>query len=76
MEEWISLNEYRRRYKIGYDVALQLIYNKEVEYQKTDTGRYKIKISGSTVSRDLYENEKKRRIAAEAKIDLLRKALA
>ena len=76
MEEWISLSEYRKRYKLGYEVALNMIYNKEVECQKTEGGRYKIKVSGNTVSRDLYENEKKRRIAAEAKIDLLRKALA
>ena len=35
MEEWISLEEFKRRYKIGSKVALQMIHNKEVECQKT-----------------------------------------
>ena len=40
MEEWISLQEFMRRYKIGSKLALQMIHNKEVECKKTP--RWKI----------------------------------
>lgn len=69
--EWISLNEFMRRNHIGYEVALQMIHEKEVEYRKTDGGRYKIKVGGDMVSRNLYEIEKERRVAAETKLQLL-----
>ena len=55
MEEWISLNEFMKRYRVGYDVALQMIHDGKVDYQKTEGGRYKIKVGGDTVSRELYE---------------------
>lgn len=35
MEEWISLQEFMRRYKVGSKVALQMINNKEVECKMT-----------------------------------------
>lgn len=44
-QEWISLNEFMRRNHIGYDVAIRLISSGKVEYQKSDTGQYKIKVS-------------------------------
>ena len=31
MDEWISLNEYMRRYKVGYTVVKNMIVNKELE---------------------------------------------
>lgn len=75
MEEWISLNEFMKRYKVGYDVALQMIHEKEVECKKTSGGRYKIKVGGDTVSKELYEAEKEKRIKAETKLELLQNIL-
>lgn len=75
MEEWISLNEFMQRYKIGHEVALQMIHNKEIECRKTAGGRYKIKVGGDTVSKELYDKEKERRIRAETKIELLQSIL-
>lgn len=74
MEEWISLNEFMRRQKVGYNTVLQMIANHEVDYIKTGT-RYKIKVGGNTVSREIYEQEKERRIKAEHKLELLKKIL-
>ena len=74
-EEWISLNEFMKRCHIGYEVALQMIENKEVGCRKTDGGRYKIKVGGDTVSRSLYETEKEKRIEAETKLALLKNIL-
>lgn len=75
MEEWISLNEYMRRYKVGYEVALQMIDNNEVECKKTSGGRYKIRVGGDTVTRNVYEEERKKRIEAETTLQLLQKIL-
>lgn len=52
---YISLNEFMRRNRIGYEVALQMIENKKVEYRRTSGGRYKIKVGGDTVSIEQYE---------------------
>lgn len=70
MEEWISLNEFMKRMKIGYEVALQMIHNKEVECRKTSGGRYKIRVGGDTVPRSLYEQEKEKRIQAETRLEM------
>lgn len=75
MEEWISLNEFMKRRKIGYGVALKMLENNEVEFEKTPKGRYKIKVGGDTVSKELYEKEMQRRIEAETKLNLLRNIL-
>lgn len=74
MEEWISLNKFMKRHKVGYKVVMQMIANHEVDYIKTGT-RYKIKVGGNTVSREIYEQEKEKRIKAEAKLELLKKIL-
>jgi len=43
-QEWISLNEFMRRNKMGYESAIKLINNGKVEYQKLN-GQYKIKVT-------------------------------
>ena len=43
-EEYISLNEYMKRHHLGYEVALQMIHNGDIEALKTEGGRYKIKV--------------------------------
>lgn len=75
LEEWISLQEFMKRKKIGKEVAFQLLHSGKYEYEKTDGGRYKIKVGGDTVSKELYEKEMQRRIEAETKLNLLRNIL-
>ena len=43
-EKWISLNEFMRRNNIGYDEALILLASGKIEYQKNESGRYRIKV--------------------------------
>lgn len=75
MEEYLSLNKFEKRYKIGHEAVLKMIENNEVDYIKTGT-RYKIRVGNSnTVSRELYENEKNKRIKLETTLDLLKKVL-
>lgn len=75
LEEWISLQEFMRRKKIGKEVALQLLHNGNYEYEKTDGGRYKIKVGGDTVSKELYNKTLERAIQAETKLDMLKNIL-
>lgn len=74
-EEWISLNEYCRRFQMGPDKVKQMITQKEVEFFVTEKGYYKIKVGGDTVSRAVFEQEKQRRIEAETTLNLLKNIL-
>lgn len=74
MEEWISLNEFMRRYKMGYEAVLKLIYEKKVDAQKIGS-RYKIRVGGDTVSRELYEKTLERAIKAETLLENIKSVL-
>ena len=43
-EKWISLNEFMRRNNIGYDEAIRLLNSGKIEYEKSESGRYRIKV--------------------------------
>lgn len=59
-EKWISLNEFMRRNNIGYDVAMQMINSGKLEYQKSEGGRYRIKV-GRKCKRQRKRNTNKRK---------------
>lgn len=74
-EQWLSLNQYEKRYKLGHNTVLEMIENHEVEYIRTGS-RYKIKVgSKNTVPREMFEKEQAARIKAETTLDLLKKVL-
>jgi hypothetical protein len=75
MEEWISLTEYMKRFHLGFKEVKKMIDNNELEYKQSEGGRFRIKVGGNTVSRELYESEKEKRIQAETKLELLKKVL-
>ena len=74
-EEWIRLNEYMTRFHIGHKEVKRMIENNELEYKQTEGGHYKIKVGGNSVSREIYEKEKEKRVRAETKLQLLKKIL-
>lgn len=74
MEEWISLNEFMKRYKMGYEAVLKLINEGKVDAQKIGS-RYKIRVGGDTVSRELYEKVLERAIKAETKLQNIKAVL-
>ena len=43
-EKWITLNEFMRRNNIGHDEAIRLLNSGKLEYQKSESGRYRIKV--------------------------------
>lgn len=70
--ELITRNQYMKRYNIGYDKLQRMIAKKEVDYlQEAD----RIRIDEKTVSIDLYEQERARRIKAEEKLNLLKQVI-
>lgn len=58
-QEWISLNQFMKRNRIGYPAALKLIEEGKVEYQKIGN-QYKIK-----VSKDEKINEENQKLIQE-----------
>ena len=73
-QEWISLNEFKRRNNVGYETVLKMMHEGQIEGKKIG-GRYKIRVGGDTVSRALYEEEHSKRIKAETTIELLQNIL-
>ena len=75
MEEYITLNEYMRRFKLGHKNVLNLIATNQVEYQVTQSGRYRIKVGGNSVSKEMYDKAVERAVKAETKLEILKKIL-
>jgi hypothetical protein len=73
-EEWISQNEYMRRYGLGFATVKELVDTKQVESIHVGS-HIRIKVGGNTVSKEIYEEEKKKRIEAETIILTLKKIL-
>ena len=73
-EEWVSLNQYMKKFRIGYEGVIRLINTGQVEYQKLGKN-YRIKVGGDTVSRQLYEQTLERAIIAETKLQSIQAVL-
>ena len=69
MEEWISLQEFMRRKKVGQNVAYQMLHSGKYEYEKTAGGRYKIKVGGDTVPQARYEELLKENAELKTKLE-------
>lgn len=73
-EKWVSQNEYMKIMGIGFNAVKHLIATGQVETRCTGS-HIKIKVGGDTVSRQLYEEEKAKRIKAETMLENLRNLL-
>ncbi len=58
-QEWISLNEFMRRNKMGYNTVIQMMNTGKIQYQKIGK-QYKIK-----VSKDEKVNEELKKLIEE-----------
>ena len=70
--ELITRNQYMKRFNLGYEKVQKMIANKEVDYLPEAD---RIRIDEKTVSIELYEQEKERRIKAEEKLNLMKQVL-
>ena len=70
-EKWISLNEFMRRNNIGYEEAIRLLNSGKIEYQKSEGGRYRIKVGGNVKDKEkeilIQENAKLKAIISNLK---------
>ena len=75
-DEWISLNEYCKRYKVGPEQAKKLIEESGIEVRKTKGGYYKIRVADKNlVTRAEYEKVLERAIRAETILENIRATL-
>ena len=72
MEEWVSLTEYCKRYKMNQANVKHLIHEGKLEAVRTQKGHYKIKINGDSVSREQYEELLKRCVLAETQLNFIK----
>jgi hypothetical protein len=72
MEEWVSLTEYCKRYKMNQANVKHLIHEGKLEAVQTQKGHYKIKINGDSVSREQYEELLKRCVLAETQLNFIK----
>ena len=71
--EWITLREFMKRNKIGYEKAIKLISENKVEYQKSETGTYRIKVSNSEKDSEFVRNLIEENTRLKEKIELMKK---
>ena len=75
-QEWISLNEYSRRYKMHPTQVKKLISEGKLDYFLTEGGYYKIKVTDKNlVTREEYNKVLERAIKAETKLENIEKIL-
>ncbi len=71
-EKWISQNAYMDKYHIGFAEVKHLMNTGQVEWRTTEGGQIRIKDGGDSVSREMYEQEKTKRIEAETTLENLK----
>ncbi len=75
MEEWVSLTEYCKRFKMNQANVKHLIYEGKLEAVRTQKGHYKIKVNANTVSRELYEKLLERCVTAETQLKSIKQII-
>lgn len=75
MEEYITINKYMKRFKVGYETVKNMIDTGQLEYKQTPAGKYRIKVGGDTVPRKQYEAVCARVIELETTMKILQNTL-
>ena len=70
--ELLTKNQYKKRFNIGDDKLKKMIANKEVDYLATAD---RIRIDENTVSIELYNEERAKRVKAETKLQMMQQIL-
>lgn len=74
--KWISANEYAKQTGLGAEKVKQFIRAGKIEGEQTEDGYWKVKVyKDDAVSREVYENEKARRIELETTVNVMKKIL-
>lgn len=74
--KYVSAEEYSRQSGMGVEEVKRLCRIGEIKCLRTEGGYYKIPVyNDDVVSKELYEEEKQKRIEAETKLNLLKQVL-
>lgn len=64
-----------KRNKLGYDKAMQLIYNNKIEYQKEENGRYRIKVSNNKNDTEFVRSLIEENARLKEKLELIKQMI-
>lgn len=73
--KYVSAEEYSRQSGIGVEEVKRLCRTNQLKHFMTEGGYYKIAVDDDTIPRTVYEEEQRKRIEAEAKLELLKNIL-
>lgn len=73
--KYVSAEEYSRQSGIGVEEVKRLCRTNQLKHFMTEGGYYKIAVDDDSVPIEKYQEEKKKRIEAETKLELLKKIL-
>lgn len=73
--KYVSAEEYSRQSGIGVEEIKRLCRTNQLKHFRTEGGYYKIATDSDSVPKELFEEEKKKRIEAETTLQLLQKIL-
>lgn len=73
--KYVSAEEYSRQSGIGVEEIKRLCRTNQLKHFRTEGGYYKIATDSDSIPKELFEEEKKKRIEAETTLQLLQKIL-
>lgn len=74
--KYVSAEEYSRQSGIGVEEIKRLCRTNQLKHFRTEKGYYKIAIDDDSVPREVFEEEHKKRIEAEATIKMIKNIVA
>lgn len=75
ISKFVSAEEYSRQSGIGVEEVKRLCKTNQLKHFMTEGGYYKIAVDDDSVPIEKYQEEKKKRIEAETKLEMLKKIL-
>lgn len=73
--KFVSAEKYSKESGIGVEEVKRLCRTNQLKHYMTEGGYYKIAVDDDSVSKEVFEEEKRRRIEAETKLALLKNIL-
>lgn len=75
ISRYVSAEKYSKESGIGVEEVKRLCRTNQLKHYMTEGGYYKIAVDDDSVSREIFEKERQRRIEAETKLELMKNIL-
>ena len=75
ISRYVSAERYSKESGIGVEEVKRLCRTNQLKHYMTEGGYYKIAVDDDSVSREIFEKERQRRIEAETKLELMKNIL-